>query len=98
MGDYEKILKRANIENFVNFLIDGEGLEEEKTQEKQSYEKRLLEAIRTVAKGIESLSDDRQKIEKVLDDLTAFYCEVEHIAMEIGVKSGIKLVIEAVKD
>lgn len=98
MDSYKKILKRANVSDISSFLIEGQGLFEDINLRKKSYEKRITDAMKAVTDGIEGLSTDEERKEKVIDNLMTFFYETEHIMLELGLRSGIMFILDTVRE
>ena len=93
LGVYiEKIFERATIRGIADYLLFGQGPDEDD----RSYEERLDEPYLRFEKAVEKY--DKSKTSELLDLCNEVSSETASVYMEIGLQAGILLMMDVVKN
>ena len=88
----DKIFERATIRGIADYLLFGLGPDEDD----RSYEERLDEPYMRFEKAVEKY--DKSKTSELLDLCNEVSSETASVYMEIGLKAGILLMVDMVKN
>ena len=88
----DKILERATIRGIADYLLFGQGSDEDD----RSYEERLDEPYMRFERAVEKY--DKSKTSELLDLCNEVSSETASVYMEIGLQAGILLMMDVVKN
>lgn len=93
--DYNKIIKRANIQELRSLFLDGVDLESwRKEPDMQNYEERLSKGEKPLIEFVKTCYPDGEKRDVVLDLISEALLANQEVYTELGMKIGARLIYE----
>lgn len=95
MRGFSEILSRANIQQIQSFLLYG--VETYSLHEK-SREQIIQEIENKIYETIKSKTPDTSECDEIMNDISVLEFELENAYMELGLKCGINIGMQMLKD